>query len=296
MNTIRLFLFSVLTLLFCNTQAQGSKVKTKKTPGGLEYKIFISKGGVKIASGDMVYFKVVGKAGDSTLFDTYKNVRQPYMNLIVNETIHPGNFEEGLMLLGKGDSALFKINADSFYGVYMGTEVPSFIKKGEPLLFLVQIDSVIGSKVLKARSDAQAIMVKEKQKNEASVIENYIQNSGIKYTKTATGLYYIITHATNGNKASNGDQIGANYTGKLLNGVVFDSNDKTGKPFEFKLGAHQVIAGWDEAFELLNLGEKATLLLPSELAYGAQGAGNDIMPYTPLIFDVELVTITKAEK
>ncbi len=78
-----------------------------------------------------------------------------------------------------------------------------------------------------------------------------------------------------------------------MNGKVFDSNASSGQPFEFTLGAHQVIAGWDEIFSILRVGEKAKIVLPSALGYGAQGAGADIGPYSPLVFEVEFVKFTK---
>ncbi|MCX6189818.1 MAG: FKBP-type peptidyl-prolyl cis-trans isomerase [Bacteroidetes bacterium] len=270
--------------------------KMQKTTGGLEYKIFTSNGGEKITAGDLVFFKVIGKAGDSALFDTYKNTHTPYMNLVVNDKFSPGNFEEGLTLLGKGDSALFRIVADSFYKVYIGTPTPAFIKKGDRLQFFIKIDSFITRKTMAERKVIQELETAEKQKNEGNIIEEYIKNSGVKYIKTESGLYYTITTATKGAKASAGDKVATNYTGKLFDGKVFDSNDKTGKPFEFVLGSRQVIAGWDELFGILHQGEKATAVIPSSLAYADQGAGGEIAPFTPLIFDVELLTVTKAKK
>ena len=86
----------------------------------------------------------------------------------------------------------------------------------------------------KAQSD---LAMAETQKNETTAIEAYAASSGLKYTKTESGLYYSITKATNGPKASKGEQVETNYTGKLLNGKVFDTNAKTGKPFAFVLGA-----------------------------------------------------------
>ncbi len=86
-----------------------------------------------------------------------------------------------------------------------------------------------------------------------------------------------------------------NYTGRLENGTVFDSNvdPKFGHvtPFEFKLGAGMVIKGWDEGLVGMKIGEKKTLTIPPEKGYGATGAGNAIPPNATLIFDVELVGI-----
>jgi len=79
------------------------------------------------------------------------------------------------------------------------------------------------------------------------------------------------------------------YTGKLVNGKVFDSSVQRGVPFEFTLGRGMVIHGWDEGIALMKVGEKGTLVIPSALGYGARGAGAAIPPNSVLIFDVELV-------
>jgi FKBP-type peptidyl-prolyl cis-trans isomerase len=247
----------------------------QKTPSGLEYKIFKSEAGDKIAVGNVVYFKVIGKAGDSALFNTYKNVQMPYAVMQVRPDFAKANFEEGLTLLAAGDSALIKINADSFFNKYSGVPTPQFIKKGSAIDFYIKIDSF---------------------HRESKIIEDYVKNSGQNYTKTSSGLYYVVTQETQGEKGTEGDTISANYTGKLFNGKIFDSNAESGKPFKFILGTGSVIMGWHEIFAILHEGEKATVVIPSSLAYGPRGAGPDILPYTPIVFDVELVKITKPKK
>ncbi|MCC6323873.1 FKBP-type peptidyl-prolyl cis-trans isomerase [Candidatus Nomurabacteria bacterium] len=97
--------------------------------------------------------------------------------------------------------------------------------------------------------------------------------------------------------AKNGDILSMNYTGRLTNGTVFDSNvdPKFGHvvPFEFRLGEGQVIRGWDEGLVGMKVGEKKTLNIPAEKAYGARGAGASIPPNSDLIFEVELLAIKK---
>ena len=111
-----------------------------------------------------------------------------------------------------------------------------------------------------------------------------------KTMKTPSGLEYTITQKGNGKKPQNGDKIKVHYTGKLTNDTVFDSSVKRGQPFEFKLGIGQVIKGWDEAFLLLQVGDKATIKLPPDIAYGENGQGA-IPANATLIFDVELLDV-----
>lgn len=111
----------------------------------------------------------------------------------------------------------------------------------------------------------------------------------MEYT-TDSGLKYVITRAGNGKKAEAGKSVKVHYTGKLTDGSEFDSSVKRDKPFVFKLGAGQVIKGWDEGIALLSEGAKATFTIPPELGYGANGQGS-IPANATLIFDVELLEV-----
>lgn len=108
--------------------------------------------------------------------------------------------------------------------------------------------------------------------------------------KTASGLEYTIKEKGNGPKAQVGDKVVVHYTGKLTNDTVFDSSVKRGEPFTFKLGAGQVIKGWDEAFAILQVGDKATIKFGPELGYGDRAMGS-IPAGSTLIFDVELLNV-----
>ena len=111
------------------------------------------------------------------------------------------------------------------------------------------------------------------------------------FDKTESGLYYQITQHGNGKKAQAGQKVAVHYTGMLLDKTVFDSSYRRQQPLSFTVGVGQVIEGWDEGILLLHEGDKARLVIPSELAYGASGAGGVIPPHAPLIFDVELVKV-----
>ena len=111
-------------------------------------------------------------------------------------------------------------------------------------------------------------------------------------TATPSGLLYKITKSNPEGKApKTGDIVSVHYAGKLTNGQEFDNSFKRGEPIEIPIGVGQVIKGWDEGIQLLKEGESATLLIPSELGYGARGAGGVIPPNAWLIFDVELVKV-----
>jgi FKBP-type peptidyl-prolyl cis-trans isomerase len=115
-----------------------------------------------------------------------------------------------------------------------------------------------------------------------------------KPVELADGLKYTDTKVGDGPVAEKGYIVSVNYTGWLYKngakGAEFDSSSKAGKPITFRLGAGQVIKGWDEGLSGMKTGGKRTLIIPSQLAYGASGSGGVIPPNATLIFEVELVS------
>lgn len=111
-------------------------------------------------------------------------------------------------------------------------------------------------------------------------------------TQTASGLRYEDVQEGTGETARKGDHVVVHYTGTLEDGSKFDSSRDRGKPFEFALGTGTVIRGWDEGVAGMKVGGRRTLVIPSELGYGARGAGGGLIPPNAiLVFDVELLEI-----
>ena len=111
------------------------------------------------------------------------------------------------------------------------------------------------------------------------------------YDETPSGLRYKVLQNGDGKQATKGATVSVHYKGQLLDGTVFDSSYKRKQPIDFAIGVGQVIAGWDEGIQLLKVGDKARLVIPSNLAYGSAGAGGVIPPNATLIFDVELMDV-----
>lgn len=109
------------------------------------------------------------------------------------------------------------------------------------------------------------------------------------FDETESGLRYKIIQKGNGARAKAQQTVSVHYEGSLLNGQVFDSSYKRNQPIDFQLGVGQVIPGWDEGIALLQVGDKARFVIPSNLGYGSAGAGGVIPPDATLIFDVELM-------
>lgn len=129
--------------------------------------------------------------------------------------------------------------------------------------------------------------IEEQKEKQAKELEKISKG----FSQTETGLRYKIIQEGTGEQASAGKKVSVHYKGELLDGTVFDSSYKRQEPIDFILGQGQVIAGWDEGVSLLKVGDKARFLIPSELAYGSNGAGGVIPSDADLLFDVELVAI-----
>ena len=132
----------------------------------------------------------------------------------------------------------------------------------------------------------------EIEKSKREELNKQLEKLSKGYTTTASGLKYKILVSTKNKKAVNGNNVKVHYTGKLIDGNIFDSSLRRNLPFEFKIGEGRVIRGWEEALQILRVGEKASFIIPSNLAYGPRGAGGVIPPNATLIFEIELLEIT----
>ena len=166
---------------------------------------------------------------------------------------------------------------------------------------IVQDDEIINIKINAVGEKAQSFdpvkafenfnKLKEERINEQKKrTEKLLNDLSDGYSKTDSGLMYKFLDNKNSNKPSKGEKVKVHYKGMLLDGTVFDSSFKRNQPIEFTLGIGQVIKGWDEGISLLGVGDKASFIIPSDLAYGESGAGGVIPPNAPLLFEVELIS------
>jgi FKBP-type peptidyl-prolyl cis-trans isomerase FklB len=145
-----------------------------------------------------------------------------------------------------------------------------------------------------AFQEIMARMEEEQKAASADVIaagENFLKENGqrLEVTVTDSGLQYEVLTQGIGEKPTAQSTVSCHYHGTLVDGTVFDSSVERGQPAEFPVSG--VIAGWTEALQLMNVGSKYRLYVPSELAYGERGAGGAIGPYQTLVFDVELLAV-----
>ncbi|MBO7418942.1 MAG: FKBP-type peptidyl-prolyl cis-trans isomerase [Bacteroidaceae bacterium] len=183
----------------------------------------------------------------------------------------------GQNLLGMGAK---DIDIDEFaHGVkdVLEDKKPELDHKTAQIIVSQYIDE-LDKKMTAARQEANKQFLEENKKRQGVV-------------ELPSGLQYYVVNQGNveGKRAKETDRVQCHYEGRLLDGNVFDSSYQRGEPATF--GVNQVIQGWTEALQLMPEGAKWTLFIPSEMAYGAQGAGQVIPPHSALIFDVELLKI-----
>lgn len=266
MKFLKVLLISAISLAFISrASSQDYQVKD-----GLKYKIYKSNPGRKPVLGDVVMVDLLFFGDhDSLIFNSID--KKQIIPIPITASQFKGDLMEGLQLLSIGDSAVFLISGDSIAKI-AGPSGAS-IKKGSWMKYVIKVHNITNEA--------------DQAKADESLIKDYIKNNKIDGMKrTPDGLYYKITEDGKGDLPKEGQKVSAHYTGKLLDGTTFDSDKGAG--FSFTLGQHQVIAGWDEAFALMHKGTKATLIIPSKLAYGTRGGG-PIPANAVLIFDVELV-------
>ncbi len=164
-------------------------------------------------------------------------------------------------------------------------DINAEMKNGKPLMDQQQAQQVMMGYVEKVKAEKASASKKEG----AAFLEENKTKPGV--ITTASGLQYQVLKEGTGAKPAATDKVKCNYEGKLLNGTIFDSSDKQGHPIEFTVNG--VIRGWTEALQLMPVGSKWRLFIPSDLAYGDQQMGPDIKPGSTLVFDVELLDIVK---
>jgi FKBP-type peptidyl-prolyl cis-trans isomerase len=260
-----------------------------RTEDGLYYVISQAGTGAIPQAGETVVANYRGKGLDGVIFDSNMdsafNHMQPFEFPVGQGRVIQG-WDKGFSMFKKGTKATLYIPSTLAYGA---NGAGDRIKPNSCLIFDVELVDI---KAAPKQEQAQP-MVTEPINDEATLLKYFADNKITNYQRTAEGLYYVITKQGTGATPQAGQNVTANYTGKLLDGKVFDSNvlPENGhvQPFEFPVGQGRVIQGWDKGFMLFNKGTKATLYIPSKLAYGAGGAGELIKPNSCLIFDVELV-------
>ncbi len=251
-----------------------------------------------VDTGGAVFVKIKFKTDkDSVFLDINKETRAASYPMRVDKSEFKGDFLDMFMRLHEGDSASFFIRLDSLKAHY--AEEFKFEPKYDTMKYLgfsVKVDSIYDRKrVQELRKEAEAAQKKQQemvmamQAEEPVAIEKYIAEKKITQKPSATGVYYIETAKGKGENIKDGQTVSIKYTGKFLDGQIFDSSENSGQPLTFVVGQHQVIPGMEEGLLLMKNGGKGTLIIPSAQAY--RDGGGRMKPFATLVFDIEVVEV-----
>ena len=269
----------------------------EKNQNGLYYQFFTQNAGEQPQVGDLLEVAISCMINDTMpLIPNTQNIMQ------LQSPMFPGDINEGLAMMHKGDSASFIVNIDSTFKYLFGQPtLPAEFNPTDVMRFEVKVKDFYPEKVyaqnfandVKNRNAERMAMLQndypEETAKAAKDLANYLAKNGIVAEPTETGLLYVVTEPGNGEHPEVGKSVKMHYTGKLLDGTVFDSSVERGEPFQFVLGVGQVIAGWDEGVQLMTKGEKGVFYIPYYMGYGERQAGEQIVPFSNLIFEVELI-------
>ena len=234
------------------------------TESGLKYYDFVVGEGAAPETGQIVTVHYTGWLEDGTKFDSSLDRAQPFTFKIGMGQVITG-WDEGVATMQVSGKRQLVIPPDLGYGEQgAGTSIPA----NATLIFEVELISI------QEGSPDNPATVEE---------EDYVTTeSGLKYTDFVVG---------EGASPETGQSVTVHYTGWLEDGTKFDSSLDRGEPFTFQIGMGQVIAGWDEGVSTMKVGGKRQLVIPPDLGYGEQGAGNVIPANATLIFEVELLEV-----
>ncbi|RYY71941.1 MAG: hypothetical protein EOO13_01310 [Chitinophagaceae bacterium] len=287
------------------------KESFKKGQKGLEYKIITSGSGDKVKMGEFMHLEIGqyysnGKS-DSLLSDSRTSPQGPMIQALDTMSIPP-EFSSILLQMRKGDSVVVRILTDSVFKD-MPQQMPPSFKKGHYLTTTIKMVDILKTQAAadSARATAMAaaqIRMKaqadEQIKKDDKILKDYFAKNKINVIKGELGTYVEILQPGTGPNVDTSNVVSINYTGKSMEGKAFDSNIDPAfnhvRPLLANLTSDpslgmRVVPGWNDGLKLLNKGAKARFYLPSSLAYGPQGNGQEIGPNANLVFDIEVLDI-----
>lgn len=313
-KSLVILLAATLGLAACNREQKGA--------GGLLYTIHKDAKQPKIQVGDIIKMHYTQKNDkDSILGSTYDNEMAQVFP--VSKKVYAGDINDVLLLFGEGDSATIKVNLDTM-SFYNKQPKPEMFKNDKYMTFTLKIEKVFKKQPNEADStfqkraseffqaDYKATFDKIKAAEDGK-LKAYIADKGLKTTVTPSGLHYVIQKPGDAQRVVPGDTVSVNYTGNVTKldkdkkYKIFDTSDEKtakdakitvpGRPYgPTKMVIGQAIPGFTEGLQLIGKGGKVTLVIPSKLGYGEQGAPQvGIKPYAPIAFDVEIVDIIKGK-
>lgn len=266
---------SVIAFAFVSIVLASCSKDFSTSPTGLEYRLVtVNADAPQPATGDIVAIRLTCRNQAGSVIDETPLFK---MQLKSAPADRP-SVEEGLLMMHKGDSAVFRLLS----GYYRGSGTES----GDSLVAVsVKMVDIIPRDEFERDREAARIAG---EREEDELLAEYLRQNNIDIEPTMSGLYFIETEKGTGPAPIPGKMVAIHYEASFLDGRVFDSSYSRREPLKFKLGSMQVIQGLEEGVARMRRGGRATLIIPSALAYGDRQAG-PVPPFATLIFEVWVV-------
>jgi peptidylprolyl isomerase len=264
----------------------------KKTDTGLYYKFYEQNDDtLKPGQGDFVTLDLTYGNEDTIIFNSD---RMPEgLTFALDNPFHKGDLYEGLMMMSEGDSATFLISADSFfYKAARAPKLPSYIDSGSYLSFNVRLKDIETKLEKEIKEQAR---LEERRAQEPVDLQTFLEENNITVEPTEDGIYFIPEKQGSGKSPAAGQMVSIHLTVSLVDGTrIFSSHDR-GEPIEFEFGKKFDTEGLEKGIGMMKKGGKAKVIVPSEMAYGAESRGNLVDAYSTIVYDIELMNIRSAE-
>lgn len=300
-----------LMLVLCVACNKSERV----TPSGLKYKVVKEGTGEPLKTGDVLLFNFVFKdSKDSVWRTTYEVDFPPYMVIPDSAQVREADgLTQLLTALTPGDSAIVSLPIKDFFKDIIRRPMP--VEFDSTLVFTYQIKAekaMSRDSFMVYQQNFYAKKTAEQATKDTEAIESYLAKNNITAQKTPLGVYYVITQPGKGENGKSGQTADVNYTGYTLEGKYFDTSVKAVAmekglydpqreqyvpyaPYPVTIDQTSVINGWHDALKVLNRGAKATVFIPSGLAYGPQRKSEVIKENEVLIFELEIVDLKNSK-
>lgn len=234
------------------------------------------------------------------------NAGDPQRIIQVGERSFGGDLSDGLVMMHRGDRAVFGISADEIAKYLDEKQMPAKYKKGAGMRFFytVQVDDIITPTDLATEQELHLAELSQRKAEEPALIERYLNEHHADWTQTKEGVYVLVRQAGKGKAVKKGRKVKADFVCRTLDGQLFDTSNgdvaraggirTEGRVFEplcYTVGDLALIEGWGNGIEGQKAGSQLTLVIPSSMAYGAQEGTGLLPPYTPIVIDITLLEV-----
>lgn len=284
-NHIKIAFISIIACALVSFTACSKYKGFKKDKSGFYYQFYGEKHDTAYQpkTGDLVAVLLQMRTADSTLI--------PMMpQQMIVDSLYQGDLFQAFKKMHIGDSATFILNGKEFFDKMLNP-AQEYPFGDEPLYFDVKLLDAM------KKADYEIAVAQYEQELEAQrleeneTIEEFLENNpGMKIDES--GIYTKYLKYGKGAAVEPLQKVKVHYVGTLTDGTKFDSSVDRGTPFEYTVGAGEVIPGWDAVVSKMHVGDKVKVLIPSGMAYGERG-NYAIPPYSPLVFEIELLDVVK---